>query len=76
VTLYLGAVATGFGYILYARGLRSTPVTTATTLTLAEPAVAAVLGVFVLGEHLGPVALSGLVLLAAGLLLLMLPARR
>jgi drug/metabolite transporter, DME family len=76
VTLYLGAVTTGFGYILYARGLRSTPVTTATTLTLAEPAVAAVLGVFVLGEHLGPVALSGLALLAAGLLLLMLPARR
>jgi DME family drug/metabolite transporter len=70
VTIYLGALTTAFGYVLYARGLRTTPVAAATTLTLAEPAVAALLGLVVLGEHLGGVAIAGLVLLAGSLLLL------
>ncbi len=74
--LYLGAVTTGFGYVLYGRGLRTTPVAVATTLTLAEPAVAALLGLWVLGEHLDPIALGGLALLAASLLVLAVPARR
>ncbi|WP_242901914.1 EamA family transporter [Actinomadura terrae] len=74
--LYLGAVTTGGGYVLFTRGLRTTSATTATTLTLAEPAVAAVLGTAVLGEHLGAVALGGLALLAASLVVLVLPARR
>lgn len=73
--LYLGLVTTGFGYVLYGRGLRSTPAPAATTLTLSEPAVAAVLGLFVLGERLRPVALGGLALLAVSLLILALPAR-
>lgn len=74
--LYLGLVTTGAGYVLYGRGLRTTPVATATTLTLAEPAVAAVLGLVVLGERLGPVALGGLALLVLSLLVLTLPGRR
>lgn len=74
--LYLGLVTTGLGYVFYGRGLRTTPVAVATTLTLAEPAVAAVLGLFVLGEHLGTVALGGLVLLVGSLLILALPTRR
>jgi DME family drug/metabolite transporter len=73
--LYLGLITTGLGYVLYGRGLRTTPVATATTLTLAEPAVAAVLGLFVLGEHLSPVALGGLALLVISLLILTLPTR-
>jgi DME family drug/metabolite transporter len=73
--LYLGVITTGLGYVFYGRGLRTTPVAAATTLTLAEPAVAAVLGLFVLGEHLGGVALGGLALLAASLLILTLPTR-
>ncbi|MFC5754013.1 EamA family transporter [Actinomadura rugatobispora] len=76
VALYLGVVTTAGGYVLFARGLRSTPATTATTLTLAEPAVAAVLGVAVLGERLGGLALGGLALLVASLLVLIIPARR
>ncbi|MCP2338440.1 EamA family transporter [Actinomadura rupiterrae] len=76
VALYLGVIATGGSYLLFARGLRTTPATTATTLTLAEPAVASVLGVAVLGEHLGPVALSGLGFLAASLLVLVVPINR
>jgi DME family drug/metabolite transporter len=74
--LYLGLVTTGLGYVLYGRGLRTTPVAVATTLTIAEPAVAALLGLFVLGEHLSPIALGGLVLLVVSLLILALPTRR
>ena len=70
VTLYLGAVTTGLGYVLYARGLRTTPVATATTLGLAEPAVAALLGLAVLSEHLGGVALIGLAVLGGSIVLL------
>ncbi|WP_119729690.1 DMT family transporter [Thermomonospora amylolytica] len=76
VTVYLGVVTTSGGYLLYARGLRTTPVTVATTLTLAEPAVAALLGLLVLDERLGGVALAGLATLAAGLLLLIVGERR
>ena len=75
-SLYLGLITTGVGYVLYGRGLRTTPVAAATTLTLAEPAVAAVLGLFVLGEHLGATALGGLALLVVSLLILALPTRR
>jgi drug/metabolite transporter, DME family len=73
VALYLGAVTTAGGYLLLARGLRTTPATTATTLTLAEPAVAAVLGVVVLHESLHGIALGGIGLLAASLVLLLIP---
>jgi DME family drug/metabolite transporter len=74
--LYLGLITTGLGYVLYGRGLRTTPVAVATTLTLSEPAVAAVLGLFVLGEHLSPIAVGGLALLVISLLILALPSRR
>jgi DME family drug/metabolite transporter len=72
VALYLGGVTTAGGYLLLARGMRTTPATTATTLTLAEPAVAAVLGVVVLHETLGGIALGGIGLLAASLALLLI----
>lgn len=76
IALYLGVVTTGGGYLLFARGLRTTPATTATTLTLAEPAVAAALGALVLHERLGAVALCGLALLVASLVVLVAPAGR
>ncbi|HEX2419802.1 MAG TPA: EamA family transporter [Micromonosporaceae bacterium] len=70
---YLGVVTTTGGYLLYGRGLRTTPAAVATTLTLAEPAVAAVLGLTLLGERLDAPALSGLALLAGSLFLLLIP---
>lgn len=73
IALYLGVITTGGGYLLFARGLRTTPATTATTLTLAEPAVAAVLGTVLLDERLGAVALGGLALLAGSLIVLVAP---
>ncbi|WP_433478329.1 DMT family transporter [Spirillospora sp. CA-142024] len=76
IALYLGVVTTGGGYLLFARGLRTTPATTATTLTLAEPAVAAVLGTVLLDERLSGAALGGLALLAASLVVVVAPVRR
>ncbi len=75
VTGYLAVLTTAVGYLLYARGLRTTPVTTATTLGLAEPAIAAVLGLTVLGEHLTAAGFGGLAVLATGLATLAWPAR-
>ncbi|WP_169981196.1 EamA family transporter [Microbispora sp. H10836] len=73
--LYLGCATTALAYLLYGRGLRTTPVATAATLALAEPAVAALLGVVALREHLSLVSWAGLVLLALGLVVVALPAR-
>ncbi len=72
VVAYLGVVTTAVPYVLYARGLRSVPVPVATTLGLAEPAVAALLGLTVLGERLAPIAVTGLALMAAALVVLLL----
>jgi DME family drug/metabolite transporter len=73
---YLGVLTTAVPYLLYGRGLRSTAVTTATTLGLAEPAVAAVLGLTVLREHLTGAGLAGLGVLAISLAMLAWPAHR
>ncbi|MEV4893950.1 EamA family transporter [Nonomuraea sp. NPDC055795] len=74
--LYLGLGTTAFAYFLYGRGLRTTPVATAATLALAEPAVAALLGVVVLGEHLALLSILGLALLAISLVTVALPEPR
>ena len=76
VATYLAVLTTALGYLLYARGLRTTAVTTATTLGLAEPAVAAVLGLAVLSERLTIPGLAGLGVLAVGLVVTAWPARR
>jgi DME family drug/metabolite transporter len=64
---YLGGVTTVLAYLLYGRGLRTVPVPTATTLGLAEPAVAAMLGLIVLHERLSGAAIAGLVLVGLAL---------
>jgi DME family drug/metabolite transporter len=69
VALELGLGATALAYILFARGLSKVSVSTAATLTLAEPLTAGLLGVLVLGERLSPVAVAGMALLVLGLLL-------
>jgi DME family drug/metabolite transporter len=67
VTLHLAVLTTYLAYRLFGHGLRTTPASTATTLTLAEPAVAAILGVAVLGERLPAASWCGLAVLAVGL---------
>ncbi|MBF8191080.1 EamA family transporter [Nonomuraea sp. K274] len=73
--LYLGLGTTALSYFLYGRGLRTTPVATAATLALAEPAVAALLGLVVLDERLAPISVAGLVLLALSLVAVAVPER-
>ena len=69
VALELGLGATALAYILFARGLAQVRVSTAATLSLAEPLTAGLLGVLVLGERITPVAMGGAGLLLLGLLL-------
>jgi drug/metabolite transporter, DME family len=76
VATYLAVLTTALAYLLYARGLHTTTVTTATTLGLVEPAVAAVLGLAVLGEHLTTTGLAGLGVLAISLVIAAWPSQR
>lgn len=66
--LHLGVLATAAAYLLFATGLRTTRSTTATTLSLGEPATAALLGVIVIGERPPALAWIGFVLLLFALL--------
>ena len=69
VALELGLGATALAYILFASGLSRVSVSTAATLTLAEPLTAGLLGVLILGERLSPLSVTGMGLLVVGLLL-------
>ncbi|WP_380283785.1 DMT family transporter [Kitasatospora purpeofusca] len=76
VVLHLGVVTTFLAYRLFGRGLRHTSAQTATALTLAEPAVAAVLGVAALDERLPAASWSGLAVLTLALAVLTTPVHR
>ncbi|MFJ5899531.1 EamA family transporter [Streptomyces sp. NPDC093064] len=52
VGAYMALVPMFIGYVLFGWGLAHVPASTATTLSLLEPAVAAVLAVLVVGERL------------------------
>jgi DME family drug/metabolite transporter len=67
VAAYLAIVPMFLGYILFGRGLATVAASTATTMSLLEPAVAAFIAVTVLGEHLPPIGWLGLGLLFASL---------
>jgi drug/metabolite transporter, DME family len=76
VALHLAVFTTFVAYRLFGRGLRRTPAQAATTLTLAEAAVAAVLGVVALREQLPVASWCGLAVLALALAFLTVPAGR
>lgn len=67
MALHLGVVTIGLAYWLYGWGLSHLPVPTVVTLTLAEPVTAALLGIGVLDEHVGPLGMVGAAVIAAGL---------
>ncbi len=75
VALHLGLVATALAYILFTRGLVQVPVSSAVTLSLAEPLTAALLGVFLLNEKLSLFGFVGTSLILAGLALLGIASR-
>ena len=69
VAAYLAIVPMFLGYILFGRGLATVAASTATTVSLLEPAVAALIAVIVLGEYLPPIGWLGLGLLFASLVI-------
>lgn len=72
---WLGLVTTTVAYLLFARGLTGLAPSTASTLTLAEPLTASLLGLLVLHERLEPLEVAGLGVLAVGILVLVLGSR-
>lgn len=75
LVLYMALVPTVIAYSLFNRGLRGVRSSTASTLGLIEPVVAASLAVVVVGERLSAVGVAGTVLVLAGLLLIVRSAR-
>ncbi|HIY64892.1 MAG TPA: DMT family transporter [Candidatus Agrococcus pullicola] len=77
VGAYMALVPMFLGYLLFGYGLTRVNASTATTLTLAEPAVAAILAVVIVGERLPATGWAGLAGICASLLVLSLaPATR
>ncbi|MTE22990.1 DMT family transporter [Microbacterium sp. ZXX196] len=70
VGAYMALVPMFVGYVLFGYGLTRVTASTATTVTLLEPAVAAVLAVVIVGEALSPLGWVGLGIIAAVLVLL------
>lgn len=69
---WLGVVSLAAAYLLFGRGVAGVSVAAATTLALAEPLTATVLGTTVLDEDLTAAAAVGMALVLAGLLVLAL----
>lgn len=70
VAAYMALVPMFLGYVLFGFGLTRVQASTATTVTLAEPAVAALLAVWIVGERLPLMGWVGLVLIGAVLVIL------
>jgi len=70
LALFLGVVPTAVAYVLFARGLRRLSASETSTLTLAEPLTAGMLGAIVLAEPLTAASAAGAGLVMAGLLAL------
>jgi drug/metabolite transporter, DME family len=72
---YLALIPMFTGYLLFGLALARVPASTATTLSLLEPAVAAVLAVTVVGERLPAAGWAGLALIAGCLAVLTVGGR-
>lgn len=76
MALWLGLVTTTAAYLLFGAGLKRLTPATVSTLTLAEPLTATLLGVLVLQEQLPVTAVAGLLVLASGIVLLAVASSR
>jgi DME family drug/metabolite transporter len=74
VGVYMALVPMFAGYVLFGWGLARVRASTATTLSLTETVVAAVLAVLVVGERLPALAWAGAALVTCSLFVLTLPA--
>ncbi|MGM0784459.1 MAG: DMT family transporter [Pseudomonadota bacterium] len=73
VGLYMALVPMLLGYLCFGHGLARIPASTATTITLFEPVVAAGLAVAIVGERLPPLGWIGIVLILACLICVSAP---
>jgi len=76
VGIYMALVPMFIGYLCYGYGLARIPASMATTITLLEPAVAAVLAVVIVGERLPALGWVGIGLIVACLLWITVPVKR
>lgn len=72
VAAYIALVPMFLGYLLFGYGLTRVSASTATTVTLSEPAMAAILAIIVVGEQLTPTGWLGLAVVGLVLILLAL----
>jgi DME family drug/metabolite transporter len=70
VAAYMALIPMFLGYLLFGYGLARVTASTATTITLSEPAIAAILAVAVVGERLSTVGWTGLGIVAVALAVL------
>jgi drug/metabolite transporter, DME family len=70
---YMALVPMFTGYLLFGWALARIPASTATTLSLLEPAIATILAVLVVGEHLPAAGWAGLALIGGCLVILSAP---
>lgn len=68
--VYMGCIPTALAYVLFQTGMRSTPATLTSILTLAEPLTAAILAWVLFGERLSPLGILGALLLLGTIFLL------
>lgn len=73
VGAYMALIPMFTGYVLFGWGLARVGASTATTLTLSEIVVAAILAVLVVGEQLPPLAWTGAALITGSLFVLTIP---
>ena len=70
MVFWLGVATTAVSYVFFSAGLQRLRSSTVATLSLTEPLTAALLGVVVLGERPGLVAVLGALVLLSGLLVI------
>lgn len=75
IAAYLVVVPMFLGYVFYSRGLARISASMATTISLAEPAPAALIAFIVLHERLSLLAWGGLIILFASLVLTSIPPK-
>lgn len=74
VGIYMALVPMFLGYVCYGYGLARIPASMATTITLLEPVIAALLAVVLVGERLPPSGWAGVGLIVACLGIITVPA--
>ncbi|MXV45042.1 EamA family transporter [Saccharibacter sp. 17.LH.SD] len=76
VGCYMILIPMFLGYLCFGYGLARVPASTATTITLLEPTVAAILAVLIVGERLPLAGWSGIALIMASLICITWPRKR